>query len=89
MIDEKKLHILVDFLGPHCQFLQLWHLAHGGAYRLHVIKQHQQQYEQANQAHDAVHLFYCHHQNALVVGVQATVERVGNLVAKAVTIHTR
>ena len=69
------------------QILQFRHLAHGATHGLDIVEQHEQQDDGADDAHRSKHLLDCHHEDALIVGVQTSAERIGNLTAQAVAIH--
>ena len=69
------------------QVLQFRHLAHGATHGLDIVEQHEQQDNGADDAHQAKHLLNSHHEDALIVGVQTSTERIGNLTAQAVAIH--
>jgi len=69
------------------QVLQFRHLAHGATYGLDIVEQHEQQDDGADDAHYAKHLLNSYHENALIVGVQTSIERIGYLMAQAVAIH--
>ena len=69
------------------QVFQFRHLAHGAAHGLDIVEQHEHQDDGADDAHHAKHLLYSHHEDALIVGVQTSIECIGNLTAQAVAIH--
>ena len=69
------------------QILQFRHLTHGATHGLDIVEQHEQQDDDADDAHHAKHLLNSHHEDALIVGVQTSVERIGYLTAQAVAIH--
>ena len=69
------------------QIFQFRHLAHSATYGLDIVEQHEQQDDGADDAHHAKHLLNSHHEDALIVGVQTSIERIGNLTAQAVAIH--
>ena len=69
------------------QVLQFRHLAHGATHGLDIVEQHEQQDDGTDDAHHAKQLFNSHHEDALIVGVQTSIERIGYLMAQAVAIH--
>ena len=69
------------------QILQFRHLTHGATHGLDIVEQHEQQDDDADDAHHAKHLLNSYHEDALIVGVQTSVERIGYLTAQAVAIH--
>ena len=69
------------------QILQFRHLAHGATHGLDIVEQHEQQNDGANDTHDAKHLLNSHHQDALIVGVQTSIKRLGYLTAQTIAIH--
>ena len=69
------------------QILQFRHLTHGATHGLDIVEQHEQQNDGTNDTHDAKQLFNSHHEDALIVGVQTSIERIGYLMAQAVAIH--
>ena len=69
------------------QVLQFRHLAHGATHGLDTVEQHEQQDDGADNTHDAKHLLNSHHEDALIVGVQTSIERIGYLMAQTIAIH--
>ena len=69
------------------QIFQFRHLAHGATHGLDIVEQHEQQDDDADDAHHAKHLLNSYHEDALIVGVQTSVERIGYLTAQTIAIH--
>ena len=69
------------------QIFQFRHLTHGATHGLDIVEQHEQQDDDADDAHHAKHLLNSYHEDALIVGVQTSVERIGYLTAQTIAIH--
>ena len=69
------------------QILQFRHLTHGATHGLDIVEQHEQQDNGADDAHHAKHLLNSHHEDALIVSVQTSIERLGYLMAQTIAIH--
>ena len=68
---------------------QRQHALHRRADGLHIVEQHEQKREGANETHHAEHLLDGHHQHLRVVGVDAAAQRIGYLAAQTVAVETR
>ena len=64
------------------------HALHSGAYRLHVVEEHKQEGEGADETHQAEHLFDGHHEYLRIVRMDAMAESIGCLVAESVTVES-
>ena len=69
------------------QILQFRHLTHGATHGLDIVEQHEQQNDGTDNTHDAKHLLNSHYEDALIVGVQTSTERIGYLMAQTIAIH--